>query len=307
MSKPSVHRRVFTSTGHCDGRHPGQPAARILSRVGRGAPGRLERDDRRVLCGLHPARFPELSRGRSFSERHVHSSLRQVFRRGPRGRGLVGFLDRDDVHGRAAGGLIVFGEIFAPQLAHMIAPGFAPAERQRLIFLTRLMLPAQFCFYEGSILSAVQYAKGRFVIPSLAPVVYNVMIVLGGILLASRIGMTGFAIGVLVGSAPRQFSAPGLWRHSGRRAIPPQLQSAPSGVHSLFEAFHSHHAGAVAGLYRRLGHPLVWLLPAARLDHLAQLRQDARCACRSESWDKAWEWRHFPFSPSSIPKGKSRS
>src|SRR3984885_5894947 len=96
--------------------------------------------------------------------------------------------------------LIVVGEIFAPQLAHLIAPGFAPAERDRLIFLTRLMLPAQFCFYEGSILSAVQYAKGRFLIPSLAPVVYNVMIVLGGLLLASRIGMTGFAVGVLAGA-----------------------------------------------------------------------------------------------------------
>src|ERR1700691_815487 len=90
--------------------------------------------------------------------------------------------------------LIVIGEIFAPQLAHLIAPGFAPAERPRL------MLPAQFCFYEGSILSAVQYAKGRFLIPSLAPVVYNVMIVLGGFLLASRFGMTGFAIGVLAGA-----------------------------------------------------------------------------------------------------------
>jgi putative peptidoglycan lipid II flippase len=96
--------------------------------------------------------------------------------------------------------LIVVGEIFAPQLAHLIAPGFAPAERDRLIFLTRLMLPAQFCFYQGSILSAVQYAKGRFLIPTLAPVVYNVMIVLGGLLLASRFGMTGFAIGVLAGA-----------------------------------------------------------------------------------------------------------
>ena len=102
--------------------------------------------------------------------------------------------------GALLAGLIVVGEIFAPQLAHLIAPGFAPAERDRLIFLTRLMLPAQFCFYQGSILSAVQYAKGRFVIPSLAPVVYNAMIVLGGLLLASRIGMTGFAVGVLAGA-----------------------------------------------------------------------------------------------------------
>src|SRR5580692_1382729 len=55
--------------------------------------------------------------------------------------------------------LVIAGEIFAPQLAQLIAPGFGPQEKQRVIFLTRLMLPAQICFYEGSILSAVQYAK----------------------------------------------------------------------------------------------------------------------------------------------------
>lgn len=96
--------------------------------------------------------------------------------------------------------LLLAGEWFAPQLARLIAPGFGPEQKARVIFLTRLMLPAQICFYEGSILSAVQYAKGRFVIPSLAPVVYNLLIILGGLLLASRIGMTGFAIGVLVGA-----------------------------------------------------------------------------------------------------------
>jgi putative peptidoglycan lipid II flippase len=102
-------------------------------------------------------------------------------------------------------GLVIFGEIFAPQLARAIAPGFGPQEKKQVIFLTRLMLPAQFCFYQGSILSAVQYAKGQFVIPSLAPVLYNVMIILGGVLLASRIGMTGFAVGVLVGAFAGNF------------------------------------------------------------------------------------------------------
>src|SRR6204780_3778570 len=92
------------------------------------------------------------------------------------------------------------GEIFTPTLARFIAPGFDPQEKRQVIFLTRLMLPAQFCFYQGSILSAVQHAKGKFVIPSLAPVVYNLMIIAGGILLASRIGMTGFAVGVLAGA-----------------------------------------------------------------------------------------------------------
>ena len=101
--------------------------------------------------------------------------------------------------------LVVVGEIYAPQLVELIAPGFSPAEKARVIFLTRLMMPAQICFYQGSILSAVQYAKGQFVVPSLAPVVYNLGIILGGVLLSPRIGITGFAVGVLAGAVAGNF------------------------------------------------------------------------------------------------------
>ena len=101
--------------------------------------------------------------------------------------------------------LVVVGEIYAPHLVNLIAPGFSPAEKARVIFLTRLMLPAQICFYQGSILSAVQYAKGQFVVPSLAPVVYNLGIILGGLLLSRQIGITGFAVGVLAGAIAGNF------------------------------------------------------------------------------------------------------
>ena len=120
------------------------------------------------------------------------------------------------VMGVVLAALVVAGEILAPQLvAYFIAPGFSPEGRDRVIFLTRLMLPAQFCFYQGSILSAVQYAKGRFLIPSLAPLIYNLMIVLGGWLLAPYIGMTGFAVGVLCGA----FSGNFLLQIYGARAV----------------------------------------------------------------------------------------
>lgn len=102
-------------------------------------------------------------------------------------------------------GLVLLGELFAPHIVNWIAPGFSPGERARVVFLTRLMLPAQICFYEGSILSAVQYAKGQFVIPSLAPLIYNIGIILGGILLAPVIGITGFAVGVLAGAITGNF------------------------------------------------------------------------------------------------------
>ncbi len=101
--------------------------------------------------------------------------------------------------------LVVVGEIFAPQLVPLIAPGFDPAQKARVVFLTRLMLPAQICFYLGSLLSAVQYAKGQFTVPSLAPVIYNIGIILGGVLLASRMGITGFSVGVLAGALAGNF------------------------------------------------------------------------------------------------------
>jgi putative peptidoglycan lipid II flippase len=101
--------------------------------------------------------------------------------------------------------LVAAGEIFANPLVRIIAPGFAAAQHASAVFLTRLMLPAQIFFYEGSILSAVQYAKGQFLVPSLAPLVYNSAIILGGVLLSAKIGITGFAVGVLVGAVVGNF------------------------------------------------------------------------------------------------------
>jgi putative peptidoglycan lipid II flippase len=128
--------------------------------------------------------------------------------------------------------LVLLGEIFAHKLVVLIAPGFSPAERERVVSLTRLMLPAQICFYEGSILSAVQYAKGQFVIPSLAPLVYNIGIILGGVLLSSRIGMTGFAVGVLGGAIAGNF---------------------------LLQIYGAHRAGAKFAPNLNVHHPGFWL------------------------------------------------
>ena len=96
--------------------------------------------------------------------------------------------------------VVGLGEIFAAQLVGVIAPGFPPAQKAQVVFLTRLLLPAQFCFVLGSILSSVQYAKSRFLIPPLAQAVYNLMVVLGGWLLSPYIGITGFAVGALTGA-----------------------------------------------------------------------------------------------------------
>ena len=96
--------------------------------------------------------------------------------------------------------LVILGEVFAPQLVRVVAPGFDPAQKARVVFLTRLMLPAQVFLYLGNVMAAAQYARGQYLIPSLASVIYNLGIILGGWLLFSRIGITGFAVGLVAGA-----------------------------------------------------------------------------------------------------------
>lgn len=111
--------------------------------------------------------------------------------------------------------LVLAAEVLAPHLVQVITPGFNPAEKARVVFLTRLMLPAQIFFYLGGVLAAVQYAKAQFVVPSIAPIIYNLGIILGGVLLSSRFGIAGFSVGVLAGAFFGNF---GLQIYGARRA-----------------------------------------------------------------------------------------
>ncbi|MBD3239989.1 MAG: murein biosynthesis integral membrane protein MurJ [Chitinivibrionales bacterium] len=66
--------------------------------------------------------------------------------------------------------------------------------------MTRIIMPAQFFMYWGSLLMAVQFARKSFFVPALAPLCYNLGIILGGVLLGPWLGIEGFAWGVLGGA-----------------------------------------------------------------------------------------------------------
>ena len=66
--------------------------------------------------------------------------------------------------------------------------------------MTRIILPAQIAFFAGGLLMAVQFARERFFLPALAPLIYNLGIIAGGLLLRPWLGVEGFAWGVLVGA-----------------------------------------------------------------------------------------------------------
>lgn len=68
--------------------------------------------------------------------------------------------------------------------------------------LTRIVLPAQICFVLGSLFMAYQYVQRRFLIPALAPLIYNLGIIIGGLVTSTQAvnRADGFIWGALIGA-----------------------------------------------------------------------------------------------------------
>ncbi|MFW5734960.1 MAG: murein biosynthesis integral membrane protein MurJ [Oceanidesulfovibrio sp.] len=121
--------------------------------------------------------------------------------------------------------LTLAGEIFAPQLAGVVAPGFAPEDQARLARFLRIILPAQVFFLTGSCFTALLYLRKQFLVPALAPLLYNAGIILGGLAMLDH-GMEGFCWGVLAGSLAGNLLFP-LLAAAGQGGSAP---GAPSGI-----------------------------------------------------------------------------
>ena len=99
--------------------------------------------------------------------------------------------------------LVVVGWVAAPAVIEWLYPGFTAEQTVNTIRLTRIVLPAQIFFVVGALFSAVQYAKAKFVVPTLAPIVYNLGIIVGGVadaIITDAPGPEGFLWGALVGA-----------------------------------------------------------------------------------------------------------
>jgi putative peptidoglycan lipid II flippase len=93
--------------------------------------------------------------------------------------------------------------------------GFPPEQHALTVRLTRIVLPAQVFFVCGGIVRAALMADGHFRSQALAPVLYNLGIIAGGLALSAQLGVEGFAWGVLVGAALGALGS-ALWEARGR-------------------------------------------------------------------------------------------
>lgn len=89
--------------------------------------------------------------------------------------------------------------IFALPTSRLIA-NFSLSETRLMARLMRLMLISQIFFTISSFLTGVIQAHRRFLIPAIAPLFYNLGIIIGIITLSPYIGIYGPALGVLLGA-----------------------------------------------------------------------------------------------------------
>jgi len=89
--------------------------------------------------------------------------------------------------------------IFAPQLIKLIVPGFDPSSQSMTVLLTRIMFLSPIFFGISNIFSSILHYFNHFVSFSLAPILYNVGIIIGIIFFVPMFGITGLAYGVVLG------------------------------------------------------------------------------------------------------------
>ena len=91
--------------------------------------------------------------------------------------------------------------IFAPLTADLVVPGFDAATRALYIDLFRVMCFTQVLFAGSMALGEVLIAERRFFFYGAAPLLYNLGIVIGTVLLVDEIGIFAPAVGAILGAS----------------------------------------------------------------------------------------------------------
>ncbi len=105
--------------------------------------------------------------------------------------------------------------IFArPLVQWLVAPGFSPETQILTANLMRLTLISTLIFSVSSLLGAVLNTRQHFILPAIAPLVYNGGIIFGALVLVPSFGIHGLIYGAILGAAGHLLvQVPGLLKH----------------------------------------------------------------------------------------------
>ncbi len=90
--------------------------------------------------------------------------------------------------------------IFSPLLIKVLLPGFSPEMKRSALGLTRLLFLSPIFLGMSNIFSGVLQYFNKFIVFAIAPVVYNLSIILGILLLSPKLGIFGVGLGVVLGA-----------------------------------------------------------------------------------------------------------
>jgi putative peptidoglycan lipid II flippase len=110
--------------------------------------------------------------------------------------------------------------LIAPQLVAFLTPSFPPDQQALTVDIMRVVLLSTVIFSISGLQMGILNALHHFLTPALAPIAYNLGILLGTVALAPRYGVMGVAYGVVLGALGHLFiKVPALLRH-GYRWLP---------------------------------------------------------------------------------------
>jgi putative peptidoglycan lipid II flippase len=111
------------------------------------------------------------------------------------------------------GSAILLAEIFTRLFTRIY---FDPTSPEGILCtrITRILLPAQLFFFSGGVLASVLLVRKQFSFQAISPLIYNLGIIFGGVLLASRMGISSLGVGALIGAivGPFLLNAYGAYR-----------------------------------------------------------------------------------------------
>lgn len=112
--------------------------------------------------------------------------------------------------------IVVF--LITPWLVqNWIAPGFEPETIQQTIAMMRLLLVGTIIFAVSGIFSSILHSHNHFLLPAVAPIMYDLGILFGVVFLLKPFGIYGVAIGTVLGAlAHLLIQVPGLVRNGAK-------------------------------------------------------------------------------------------
>jgi putative peptidoglycan lipid II flippase len=129
------------------------------------------------------------------------------------------------------GTAILIGEVLAPWFVHKWFNGFDAPKAALCVHLTRILLPAQLFFFAGGVFGAVLLVRKQFTIQAVAPLIYNLGTILGGIFLVHKLGVSSLAYGTLAGTIVGPFLLNAFFARRAGTRYRPLLDWHDAGLH----------------------------------------------------------------------------